>query len=327
MNFIFRTCDRALLVILLALAGCGDPDEYPVVGTLERDRIAMAAELAEPVAAIHVREGEQVEPGDVLIEQQTDRAEADLARREAAADRARGRLEELLRGPRQEAIDEARARLVAAESALETARAELQRVQPLQERDLASESQLDSVRNARDQARGEVDAARASLAALIEGTTAEELEQARAALREAEALVERQRLTLGRLTITAPRTAYVESLPFELGETPRAGDPLILLRALDQPPYARVYVPAALHRQFQPGARVQVRIEGHGERPGRVRYLATEASFTPYFALTEEDAGRLSYLAEIDLEKADALPSGLPVRAVVPKTGSGVGDE
>ena len=107
---------------------------YPVVGTLERDRIALAAELAEPVTVIHVQEGQHVEAGTVLIEQDARRAEADLARLDAQADRARRRLDELLRGPRQEAIAEARARQVAAESMLNTAREELQRIEQLQAR-------------------------------------------------------------------------------------------------------------------------------------------------------------------------------------------------
>ncbi|WP_027329040.1 HlyD family secretion protein [Marinimicrobium agarilyticum] len=319
-----RTC---VLLMLLALAGCNETDEYPVVGTLERDRVALAAERAEPVTTIHVREGQTVKAGALLLEQDTRRLEAELARLEAATDRNRRRLDELLRGPRQEVIDEARARLIAAEAALETARNELQRIAPLQARNLASASQLDAARNARNQARGEVDAARAALAALVEGTTAEELEQARAAVREAKAAAEGQRLTLERLTLTAPRAALVESLPFEQGETPQPGEALVLLRATDQPPYARVYVPAALHHQFQPGVRVRVRIDGHGDRTGRVRYIASEAAYTPYFALTEHDAGRLSYLAEIDLENAQALPSGIPVRAVAPDASGGGNDE
>jgi HlyD family secretion protein len=316
-----------VLLTVLALAGCSDKDEYLVVGTLERDRMALAAELAEPVAAILVHEGQRVEAGAVLVEQDTRRAEADLAKLEAAVDRTRRRVDELLRGPRQEAIDEARARLVAAESATKTTRDEVRRIERLEETGLASESQLDAARNAGEQARGDFDAARAALAALIEGTTIEELDQARAAMRETEGAVERQRLTLERLRIIAPRTARVEALPFELGETPRAGDPLILLQAVDQPPYARVYVPAALHRQFQPGDRVRVRIDGHGEKAGRVRYIAAEAAFTPYFALTEHDAGRLSYLAEIDLDSASELPSGIPVRVVVPELPHGAGDD
>ncbi|KMQ72983.1 HlyD family secretion protein [Marinobacter subterrani] len=316
-----------VLLVLIALTGCNEVEEYPVVGTLERDRIALTAERAEPVTAIHVREGQPVAAGTLLVEQDPRRLEADLARLEAAADRTRRRLDELLRGPRQEVINEARARLMAAGAALEKARNELQRIAPLQARNLASVSQLDAARNARDQARGEVEAASAALAALLEGTTTEELDQARAAVREAEAVVEGQRLTLDRLNIVAPRAALVESLPFEQGETPRPGEALALLRATDQPPYARVYVPAALHHQFQPGDTVQVSIDGHGRRAGQVRYIASEAAYTPYFALTEHDAGRLSYLVEIDLKNAEELPSGIPVRVVVPGPPAGGGDE
>lgn len=321
-----KSCVQAVLT-LLVLAGCNGDSGYPVVGTLERDRIALAAEMAEPVVQINVREGQRVEAGAVLVQLDARRAEADLARLEAAADRVQRRLDELLRGPRREAIDEARARLAAAESGLATARDELQRIERLQQRNLASESQLDNARNARDQAQGEYDAARAALAALVEGTTIEELDQARAAVREAEAAVERQRVNLNRLTVTAPRTARVEALPFELGETPRIGESLALLRAIDQPPYARVYVPAELHVRFQPGSTVTVRIDGHGEKDGRVRYIATDAAYTPFYALTEHDAGRLSYLAEIDLENAGDLPSGIPVRAVVPDAEPGDGDD
>jgi HlyD family secretion protein len=53
------------------------------------------------------------------------------------------------------------------------------------------------------------------------------------------------------------------------------------------------------------------------EFAGRVRTVATEAAFTPYFALTEHDRGRLSYLAEVELldPAAADLPVGLPLEA------------
>lgn len=315
------------LLIVLFVSACEKSPHYPVVGTLERDRIALSAELSEPISAIHVREGDSVSVGQRLIEQDPNRAQSVLAQREAAAERARKRLDELLRGPRQESIDEARSRLDAAESAFTTAREELQRIEQLHNQNLASQSQLDSVRNTRDQARAEVGVATANLAALLNGTTVEELEQARAALREAAAAVQHQQLTMQRLIMTAPRAARVESLPFELGETPRPGEPLILLIATDQPPYARVYVPAPLHRELKTDDKITVQVDGHGQHSGRVRYIASEASFTPYYALTEHDADRLSYLVEIDLEDADDLPSGIPVRIATPRLTSNANDE
>ena len=48
----------------------------------------------------------------------------------------------------------------------------------------------------------------------------------------------------------------------------------------------------------------------------RLRSVASEASFTPYHALTERDRGRLVFVAEIDLDGdgAQALPTGVPVQ-------------
>lgn len=61
-----------VLLMLIVLAGCDEVKEYPVVGTLERDRIALTAERAEPVIAIHVGEGQPVEAGTLLVEQDPD---------------------------------------------------------------------------------------------------------------------------------------------------------------------------------------------------------------------------------------------------------------
>ena len=45
--------------------------------------------------------------------------------------------------------------------------------------------------------------------------------------------------------------------------------------------------------------------------------IRSEPSFTPYFALTGQDAARLSYLAEISLGKEAAdLPVGAPLQMV-----------
>ena len=54
---------------------------------------------------------------------------------------------------------------------------------------------------------------------------------------------------------------------------------------------------------------------------GTVRWVSSDASFTPYFALTEHDRSRLSYLAEVDLAAAAQLPSGVPLEARLPAAG------
>ena len=82
-------------------------------------------------------------------------------------------------------------------------------------------------------------------------------------------------------------------------------------------PYARVYVPEALRVRVVPGIAARVHVDGI-DHPfdARVRSVASEASFTPYHALTERDRGRLVFVAEVDLEGdgAGALPTGVPVQ-------------
>jgi len=45
-----------------------------------------------------------------------------------------------------------------------------------------------------------------------------------------------------------------------------------------------------------------------------VRMVRSEPVFTPYYALSGDDAARLSYLAEVVLDAPVALPAGIPVR-------------
>jgi HlyD family secretion protein len=51
-----------------------------------------------------------------------------------------------------------------------------------------------------------------------------------------------------------------------------------------------------------------------------VRTVSQEPTYTPYFALTERDRSRLSYVAEITLTgpEASGLPAGVPARVTFP---------
>lgn len=285
------------------------------LGTLERDRLELTAEAHEPIVAVQVREGDKVAADQVLLKLDSSSLAARLQSAQANVSAARHRLTELIRGPRLETILEARARLEGAVSALESENREFERVSELVARRLISQSSLDRQRAARDRAAAARKEAQAQLTLLLKGTRIEELDQARDALAEAQAALDQIQITESRLTVRAPRAGVIEALPYELGERPPAGAPVVIMLA-DGETYARVYVPAQLRAQAVAGARAEIRIDGAEERfAGRVRYVASEAAFTPYYALTQEDRGRLSYLAEVALTepRAARLPVGIPV--------------
>ncbi len=262
---------------LLALACGGDSANVPALGTLERDRIELVAETNDPIVEIAVTEGAAVAAGDLVLR-------IDDARLRAQVDALAA------------ARDQARARVLGAESALSTARLEFQRARTHARRDVAARARLDTAQGSHDEALARRDEARAAVAS------------AEAALAEAN-------VRLARLAVRAPRAARVDALPFEVGERAPAGGVVAVLLA-EGAPYARVYLPQPLRVRVAEGAPARVSIPGlEREFAGRLRTVSREAAFTPYFALTQHDRCRLADVAEVDHDPAvaHALPTGVPV--------------
>ncbi len=313
---------HVLFAVLLAAlaAGCsngGAPQE--VHGTLERDRLEIVAESNERIVEVAVQEGERVASGAVLLRQEAGTMQPRLDQARATLDESERRLAELRDGARQREIDEARAALAGAESSLETETREYDRVRSLVESRLLSESSLDQARARRDTARSSRDQARARLQLLLEGTRTEQVQQAEAAVARSRAALAELETSASRYLVHAPRAALVEALPYKLGERPPAGGVVAVLLA-DGVPYARVYVPEPLRAAYRPGAKVSLRVDGvEAPLEGRVRFVSAQASFTPYYSMTQRDRTRLSYLAEITVAdpRAADLPAGVPVQVTL----------
>lgn len=301
---------------LLAACFPGD-DGQRAVGQLESERVEIAADVAERIVEIPVVEGQEVTAGTLLLRQDSARIAARVEEAEALLAEHRARLDELVRGPRQEQIAAARAAVAGAERELEFRRRELERASRVLEQRLASPESVDIAQAAHDSAVANLDVQRARLDELLEGTTIEELRQAESAVRRAEAQVTRLALDEERHAAHAPADGVVDTILFEPGERPAAGQPMIVFLTGSQP-HARIYVPEAIRVSVGPGSTAQVHVDGlAAPLEGRVRWVASEAAFTPYFALTEKDRGRLSYAAEVDLvgglPAGRRLPDGVPV--------------
>ena len=305
----------ALSVCALVLTACGDSEsDNIVVGELASDRIELTAEAAEPITEILVAEGESVAAGQLLMRQDTARANARLAEAEAAIEQAQARLDELVRGPRSELIAAARANVSGAEDELAFRQSDYARVQRVHARNLASPELLDQAKAALDAAKASLTFHRAQLQELLSGTTVEELAQAEAAVKQSAARRDQLAVDASRHEIRAPVDGIVDTRLFEIGERPAPGQVLMIVLPGSQA-HARIYVPERLRAQVAPGVNARIRVDGLDESiAGRVRWISSEAAFTPYYALTERDRGHLTYLAKVDItEDRDRLPDGMPV--------------
>jgi HlyD family secretion protein len=304
----------SILVVSLLVACDGANDEQRIVGQLESDRVEISAEVSEPILERKVIEGQKVKRGQLLIQQDTSRIETAIMAAEAYELQTRARLDELIRGPRKEEILAAQANVRGGTDDLEFWESELVRARDLLAKEMASAQLYNRAKAGRDAARASLENFAAQLEALLNGTTTEELRQAEESVRQAEERLASLQIDLERHSSLAPADGVVDSLLFEVGERPVPGQPMAILLSGAQV-YARVYVPESMRVHVGPGTKARVFVDGL-QQPlaGRVRWVASESAFTPYFALTEHDRGRLSFVAKVDILDSDRrLPDGVPV--------------
>lgn len=310
-----------LLLLTVSLGAC-EEDVLQAVGQLESDRLEIVAESSEPIVEIPVTEGEELAAGQLLLRQDTSRLEIRRREAEAAIANLEARLREQRNGPREETIAAMAASLQEAEAEADYRRRELDRLQGLVSRNLTSRESVDLAAMQLQTAQSRIARIRAQLDELQAGTRSEQLEQTEARLSQARAQLDSIEFDLGRLNIETALPGRVDSLPFDVGERPRVGDVVAVLLTGTQS-HARVYIPEPLRAGLEPGDALQVHVDGlDAPLSGRIRRIAAEASFTPYFALTERDRSRLAYVAEVTLPDTEPrLPEGLPVQILFEQDG------
>jgi HlyD family secretion protein len=266
--------------------------------------------VSQPLA-----EGATVKTGDIVVVQ--DRAvsatQLDAARAQLAE--AESRVGELVSGPRVTSIRAAAARRDRARVQLLDAARERDRLLDLVKQSLVSKSDADRAVAAANAAEADLHEAEASLRELQEGTRSEQLAQARQAADAARASLKQLETTSARLEIRAPIDGTIDALPYRVGEKPTRGATVAVLLS-NAAPFARVHVPEPMRSRVKIGTAATLRVDGVDVAfKGQVRFVSSEAEFTPYYSLTAADRSKLSFLAEVVFEDAAAatLPSGVPV--------------
>lgn len=296
------------------LVACEEPAQM-AVGQLESDRVEIVAESNEPIVSIPVLEGDVLNQGGIILRQDTNRIDIRIQEADANIERIQAILDEQIAGPRPETIDAMQANLLEANIERDFRARELNRLTGLREQNLTSIESIDTAQMLLARSEARINLFTAQLAELQAGTREEQIAQTRHQLQQASAQLNSLRFDRERLFVIATASGLVDSLPFEVGERPRVGDVVAVLLTGSQP-YARVYIPEPMRVGINIGSELLVHIDGI-ENPlaGTVRRIASESSFTPYFALTERDRSRLSYMAEIALpDTTSRLPEGVPVQ-------------
>ena len=199
-----------------------------------------------------------------------------------------------------------RADLKQAESAATLARKTFEREQGLVKTGASTAQLLDDRRAALDQAVSALERAKEMLArtAAEERKIAlarDELDMLHAKRNLTLAQLDELRVTAAKYTIRAPAVATVVQTQFIWpGELAQPGSPILsVLDPADK--YVQVYVPAADVTRFRVGQRVEIELDSEPGRrvPGEVSFVADQANFTPEKIETRSDRLGQVYRAKV----------------------------
>jgi membrane fusion protein YbhG len=297
-------------------------------GTVEARNIRVGSKVGGRIDKVLVREGDTVEPGQILVtfddkEMQASlsemRAAAEKAERgyrpeeieevRAAAAQAQAEYEQRRNGYRQEDIDAAKADLDRATADEIRAHLDAQRYDALAQKDLVSKQQRDTAEANWKMALAQKQNAQHKLDELQKGYRPEEIAAAEARYRQTQATlkkyergnrredVEAAKAALAleearyrERQVVAPSAATVEVMDVRPGDLIAPNTPIATLLEREQI-YVRIYIPETQIGHVQLGEKAEIRVDSFPNQvfSGVVEQINQQAEFLPRNVQTREE--------------------------------------
>jgi multidrug resistance efflux pump len=297
-------------------------------GTVEARDIRVGSKIGGRIDKVLVREGDSVQPGQVLItfddmelqaslEQSRANAEKtrrgyrpeEIAQARAAAAQAKADFELKKNGYRQEDIAAAQADLDRAKADEIRTHLDFDRYEALAKKDLVSKQQRDSAEANWKMASAQQQNARQKLDELQRGYRPEEIASAEAHFRQAQANLQmlkagnrREDVDLAKAAyaydearfrerqVIAPSAAIVEVLDVRPGDLIAPNTPIATLLEKDQI-YVRIYIPETEYGRLKLGQKAEVRVDAFPKQvfEGVLEQINQQAEFLPRNVQTREE--------------------------------------
>ena len=221
----------AFIVYGLYLAN--KPVVAPLQGQIDGRYIDISPKIVRRIAKLHVREGDEVKPGELLVTLDSPEVQAKVSQAEAVRDAAAAKQQLVDTGIRKEEIRTARANWERAVSAANLAEVTFKRINTLYKEGLVSQQRNDEVDTAYRSALDAVNAARAQYDLTLNGFRKEERVAAAEVTRGAGAGVLEVAALAADISLKSPISAEVDKVVLHQGELAPPGFPIISLVNLD----------------------------------------------------------------------------------------------
>jgi multidrug resistance efflux pump len=280
-----------------------------------RENIPIGSPVPGVVWEVLVKIGDKVKAGDPLFRLDDREVQAQIKVREASLAAAKAQLHRALAAPRAEDVPPARAAVEEAKAKLNDAESAMARTEKLYNRQMAPASDYDHDRFAYYSARAALARAVADLERIMAGSWKEDIEVARAAVQMAESELESSRILLDRLTVRALADGEVLQVNVRPGQFAALAwrEPMIVLGDVKRL-HVRVDIDENDLPMFAPHAPAFATLKGRTDVRFPLEFVKVEPYVIPKKSLTGDNSERVDTRV---LQVIYALPDDRPVQVYV----------
>jgi HlyD family secretion protein len=269
-------------------------------GRIEADPIDIATKFAGRIQELRVDEGDMVKAGQIVAIMDTRDLAASLKKSEALVEQA------------QKAINEARANVDLQRSQVALANQEMERATALLAKGWITKETFDQRRQALDGAKAAQIGAEARVTEVEHGLDAAKHD------------VELYSVNIADNTLVAPRDGRIEYRIANVGEVLSAGGKVFTMLDISYV-YMDIYLPTLSADRVKVGDEARILLDAFPDRPipANVKFIASQAQFTPKMVETQTERDKLMFRIRVRVDPvlsrahAGAVRSGLPGAAYV----------
>lgn len=279
----------AILVVLVAVIVVGwiavRPTPDLLQGEFEATEVRVAGKIPARIDTIHVREGDAVRRGDLLVSLASPEVAAKLEQAQAAHAAATAQREKADGGAREEEIRAARNQWLRAKHAADLAETTAGRIERLYQDGVVPAQRRDEAEANRQTAREAANAAKAVHDMALSGARSEDRRSAAALEDQAAGAVNEAQAYLDETRLVAPVDGEVSVVVAEDGELAAAGFPVLTLLDLADV-WATFNVREDRLGAIQMGKRFRARVPALGDQDVEleVSFIAAQGNFATWRA-------------------------------------------
>ncbi len=248
-------------------------------GRIEATQVDVSSKYPGRLEEVTVEEGSNVTKGQVIARISSPEYEAQLRAAQASMQSAK------------DALIAAEAEITARQSALEFAKSDFERGQELMKSGFITKQVF-------EQRKRNFDSAVAAVASFTS-----QRDQAKSAIKNSEAEVERVQAIIHDLTLVSPRNGRVQYQLARAGEVVAAGAPIVTILDLTDV-YMTIFLSAADAGRVNIGEEARIVLDPVPDRiiPASVSFVAADAQFTPKTVETKDERAKLMFRLKLKID-------------------------